>query len=76
MTTSPAPSPRPTTVSALEALESSAIDELYRPFLQAKNEAGEQDWVNELELDTVTEMAARNPRKVKVLILYGSLRAR
>jgi len=76
MTTSPTPSPRPTTVPALETLETPAIDELYRPFLQAKTEAGEQDWVNELELDTVTEMAARNPRKLKILILYGSLRAR
>ncbi|GAA5953396.1 hypothetical protein JCM3765_005024 [Sporobolomyces pararoseus] len=76
MTTSSFPEPRPTTVQALEELDAQTTDQLYRPFLETKNGAEEADWVSELELDTVTEMAARFPRKLKFLVLYGSLRTR
>jgi hypothetical protein len=66
----------PASVQALEALPASTADEIYRPFLQTKNTPEEPEWVNDLELDTVKEMAARNPTKLKILILYGSLRTR
>ena len=51
----------------------------YRPFLLDKAVA-EQDWVAKLELATITEMAQRDLIKtgsrLKVLVLYGSLRQR
>ena len=51
----------------------------YRPFLLDPDVA-EQDWIAKLELATVTEMAQRDLIKtgsrLKVLVLYGSLRQR
>lgn len=50
----------------------------YRPFI-LKND-GVKDWVNTLELTTALDMAAEELRKtnnrLKVLVLYGSLRLR
>ncbi|GAA6010039.1 hypothetical protein JCM11491_005841 [Sporobolomyces phaffii] len=74
MTTSPFVPPA--TVQALETLPTHTVDELYRPFLATKNAPDEAEWVDELELDTVTALANRNPTKLKILILYGSLRTR
>ncbi len=55
------------------------IREKYRPFLLGK-EDDKADWVDDLELDTVIELAAENMQKtgerLKVLVLYGSLRQR
>lgn len=55
------------------------IREKYRPFLLDK-EDNKADWVDDLELDTVTKMAAENMQRtgerLKVLVLYGSLRQR
>lgn len=55
------------------------IREKYRPFLLEK-EDNKPDWVDDLELDTVTAMAAENMQRtgerLKVLVLYGSLRQR
>lgn len=50
----------------------------YRPFIL--DDEAEYDWINDLELDAVMDMADRelqekNPR-LKVLVLYGSLRRR
>jgi arsenic resistance protein ArsH len=51
----------------------------YRPFL-LDSAVAEQDWIAKLELATVTEMAHRDLIKtgsrLKVLVLYGSLRQR
>ena len=51
----------------------------YRPFLLDAAVA-EEDWIAKLELATVTEMAQRDFNKtgqrLKVLVLYGSLRQR
>ncbi|GAA5898369.1 hypothetical protein JCM5296_001353 [Sporobolomyces johnsonii] len=67
-----------TSAASLAALPQETVDARYRPFLDVKKpESGDEaDWVDQLELDTVTEMAARFPRKLKILILYGSLRER
>ncbi|BGO95966.1 hypothetical protein NBRC10512_005450 [Rhodotorula toruloides] len=51
------------------------VDRRYRPFLATKNGEDEPDWVEALELDTAREMQAKEKR-VKVLVLYGSLRQR
>ena len=51
----------------------------YRPFL-LDGEVAAHDWVAKLELATVTEMAhndiAKTGERLKVLVLYGSLRSR
>lgn len=51
----------------------------YRPFILPEDPA-QPDWVNDLELDTVLDIAENNLRltneRLKVLILYGSLRRR
>jgi hypothetical protein len=51
----------------------------YRPFL-LDGDVAAQDWVAKLELATVTEMAhndiTKTGERLKVLVLYGSLRAR
>ncbi|GAA5922253.1 hypothetical protein JCM1841_001382, partial [Sporobolomyces salmonicolor] len=67
-----------TSAASLAALPQKTVEERYRPFLDVKKpDSGEQaDWVDQLELDTVTELAARFPRKLKILLLYGSLRER
>ncbi|KAK4699360.1 arsenical resistance protein ArsH, partial [Phenoliferia sp. Uapishka_3] len=46
----------------------------YRPYLLSEPTA--DDWVSQLELDTVSSMSAAFPRKIKLLVLYGSLRQR
>ncbi|KAJ5779692.1 hypothetical protein N7457_007412 [Penicillium paradoxum] len=50
----------------------------YRPFILTEN--APDDWVNKLELTTATDMAEQNLRatneRLKVLVLYGSLRRR
>lgn len=51
----------------------------YRPFL-LEPEVESKDWISELELETVVSMAeadlAKTGSRLKVLILYGSLRKR
>ena len=51
----------------------------YRPFVLDSAIAAE-DWVSKLELATVTEMAhddiAKTGQRLRVLVLYGSLRRR
>lgn len=52
----------------------------YRPFLH-DGHAGEQDWVSELELSTVlkmvdTQVLQAGSDRLRVLVLYGSLRSR
>lgn len=63
------------------AMSSKADDEnaRYRPFL-LDDAVSQNDWVSKLELATVTEMAQRdiaiNRQRLRVLVLYGSLRSR
>ncbi|KAL2811880.1 putative arsenic resistance protein ArsH [Aspergillus granulosus] len=58
------------------------IRQKYRPFLEAINSdsSPEGDWVSKLELTTALGMAEKNikdtHRRLKVLVLYGSLRRR
>ncbi|KAI9147466.1 NADPH-dependent FMN reductase ArsH [Paramyrothecium foliicola] len=51
----------------------------YRPFILSSDVAA-HDWISELELDTVTAMAQedlkRTGSRLKILVLYGSLRKR
>lgn len=54
------------------------IRQKYRPFILAEDTG--EDWINDLELTTVLDMAENDLRntnkRLKVLVLYGSLRKR
>lgn len=60
------------------AEDSPEIRQKYRPFILSDN--APEDWVNKLELATATDMAEQNLQatnsRLKVLVLYGSLRRR
>lgn len=62
-----------------EGQDDPTIRAKYRPFL-LDSQGAAHDWVSELELDTVTAMALEDLEKtgsrLKVLVLYGSLRKR
>ncbi|KAI9368398.1 flavoprotein-like protein [Aspergillus egyptiacus] len=57
-----------------------SIRQKHRPFLVPSTTQGPDDWVESLELSSVLSMAARNlaetNSRLKVLVLYGSLRRR
>lgn len=60
--------------------DDAAICSKYRPFLLDERVA-KSDWISKLELDTVESMVqadldATNGDRLRVLVLYGSLRAR
>lgn len=61
------------------SMDEPTIRSRYRPFLLPDN-VQQQDWVSKLELATVTELAYNDLRitgeRIRVLILYGSLRQR
>lgn len=68
-------------LAMLETEDDPSVRFWYRPFLLAPGGAAEaEDWVKELELATVMEMAKKDLGKTgerpKVLVLYGSLRHR
>ncbi len=54
------------------------IRKKYRPFILET--PPEEDWIDKLELETVMDMAGKDLRatnkRLKVLVLYGSLRRR
>ncbi|KAJ9360446.1 hypothetical protein DTO027B9_1430 [Paecilomyces variotii] len=56
------------------------IRQKYRPFILEGDSRTEDCWVNDLELTTVLDMAEKDLRntnqRLKVLVLYGSLRRR
>ncbi|KAJ5674558.1 uncharacterized protein N7477_004492 [Penicillium maclennaniae] len=58
--------------------DDSDIRQKYRPFILSDNAT--EDWVNNLELTTALDLAEQNLRdtktRLKVLVLYGSLRRR
>jgi arsenical resistance protein ArsH len=59
--------------------EDPELRQLYRPFL-LEDSIQATDWISRLELATVTEMAEGDIKKtgerLRVLVLYGSLRKR
>lgn len=61
-----------------EAEDDDQIRQNYRPFIVSKESGA--DWVEKLELETVLDMAERDLQntgeRLKVLVLYGSLRRR
>ncbi|OOQ85825.1 arsenic resistance protein ArsH [Penicillium brasilianum] len=64
---------------ALNSKEDNAeVREKYRPFILSEDAA--EDWVESLELTTALQLAENNLRltnqRLKVLVLYGSLRSR
>ena len=53
----------------------------YRPFLHDNRHVSKNDWVAKLELSTIESLVAANleatqGNRLKVLVLYGSLRSR
>jgi len=63
-----------------EQEDDGAIRAKYRPFL-LRQDVASRDWVSKLELSTVTKLAeddlkATGGERLKVLVLYGSLRSR
>lgn len=62
-----------------ETEDDEAIRKAYRPFLLAP-EIASGDWISKLELSTVVKLAEEDIKKhgerLKVLVLYGSLRER
>jgi arsenic resistance protein ArsH len=62
-----------------ETQDDPAVRVKYRPFL-LDPEVAAHDWVSALELDTVTSMVQEDLKKtdsrLKILVLYGSLRRR
>ncbi|KAJ5169783.1 Arsenate resistance ArsH [Penicillium coprophilum] len=75
-TTQPTVSYRSLALSLSE--DSPDIRQKYRPFILEDNAT--EDWINNLDLSTVADMAEDNLRvtnqRLKVLVLYGSLRKR
>ena len=74
---------RPQTVAQLDSLATSLVDKLYRPFLPSLPLPGQPSttpapdcWVDKLELDAVTASCTAYPKKIKLLVIYGSLRER
>lgn len=70
MTNAALPQP-PRSTHELDALPLEETNARYRPYLQYK---GEEDWVADLELDTVSQMMLASGGRMKTLVLYGSLR--
>lgn len=66
---------------AIEANDDdAAIRQLYRPFIMPEPFAA-NDWVEQLELSTVlklveSEILVKNQPRLRILVLYGSLRGR
>lgn len=73
------PSLRPTSIAALVSLSKPLVEKFYRPFIIPALDGAEPvatDWVDELELDLVSQMASQLQEPIKLLVLYGSLRER
>jgi hypothetical protein len=72
-------SQRRPSLSISEDQDDPEIRAKYRPFL-LDPETSANDWISKLELDTVTAIAQQDLEKtgsrLKVLVLYGSLRKR
>lgn len=75
MTQAPVVDP-PASASQVENLPLGRVKALYRPYILTPEQTQQDPWIESLELDTVTTMAAAFPRQPRLLVLYGSLRAR
>lgn len=68
-----------TSLAISESEDDAEIRKKYRPFILTAQQQAE-DWANRLELDTVLDMAEKDleltQKRLKVLVLYGSLRKR
>lgn len=62
-----------------EEEDDTKVRQLYRPFLLSPHQSA-NDWVSKLELSTVTKLAEESlhqtGERLRVLVLYGSLRQR
>lgn len=63
-----------------ELEDETEIREKYRPFLQSDN-ITKNDWISKLELSTVLKMSKEDIKnsgegRLKVMVLYGSMRKR
>lgn len=63
-----------------ESEDETEIREKYRPFLHSEN-ITENDWISKLELSTVLKMSEEDIEnsgegRLKVMVLYGSMRKR
>lgn len=69
----------PSSLAIPESPEELELKEKYRPFLNGP-EIDSSDWVSQLELDPVFNLAKENQERtgerLKILVLYGSLRSR
>ncbi|GMF71278.1 unnamed protein product [Aspergillus oryzae] len=68
----------PQSLALPESEDDPAVRQKYRPFILSNT--AEEDWVSDLELTTALKMAENNLKntnqRLKVLVLYGSLRQR
>ncbi|MCJ1252992.1 hypothetical protein MMC24_000799 [Lignoscripta atroalba] len=73
------PSSSHSTLAISDGEESPSIRQAYRPFLLDKSTTA-SDWISQLELSTVEDMVkstlTETNQRLKVLVLYGSLRKR
>lgn len=70
----------PSNLSISKSIDDVVVRSKYRPFLLDERVAT-SDWISKLELDVVEDMvrsdlAANNGERLRVLVLYGSLRSR
>jgi arsenic resistance protein ArsH len=76
------PTPTHRSLAIPSSEDDPSIRQKYRPFLDAipSDSPPASDWTSTLELDTVLDMAEKNiadtNSRLKVLVLYGSLRRR
>lgn len=67
-------------LSISKSIDDAVIRDRYRPFLLDERVAT-SDWISKLELDVVeamvrTDLGANDGQRLRVLVLYGSLRSR
>lgn len=64
-----------------ESEDDAGVRAQYRPFLQPDNSGAEEDWVAQLELSTAAKMVEseivdKKLDRLRILVLYGSMRTR
>lgn len=68
-----------TSLAISEAEDDPTIRSKYRPFILSPI-LSQDDWISKLELDSACQVAAEDIKKtgcrIKILVLYGSLRTR
>jgi arsenic resistance protein ArsH len=79
--TSPVASRAMSSLAITAQTDDAAIRAKYRPFLHDNDDVTQSDWISKLVLNTVESMVAADleatqGNRLKVLVLYGSLRSR